>query len=157
MKLFKIKEKHHNLIDDLFHTDKANFYKKSKMSSEEWVDLGFPIDKLYSEDVDEKSNCIQLDVMEHEWKTTPPTKEDILNSFDRFLRGKYDDKFKNDEIFFAFHEAVNHICFIELNDIKMYNSMILNHILFMLKSLEKSNNTITIKELIRTLIRVNND
>ena len=43
---YKLKKEYHQMEDDLFHTDKANYYKRAKMNQYFWLDIGFPLDKI---------------------------------------------------------------------------------------------------------------
>ena len=45
-KEFRLRKEFYPLLDDLFHDDKSEYFKRVSMISEYWVDLGFPLDKL---------------------------------------------------------------------------------------------------------------
>jgi hypothetical protein len=45
-KEFRLQKQYYHLLDKLFHTDKAEYFKRVSMISEYWIDLGFPLDKL---------------------------------------------------------------------------------------------------------------
>ncbi len=55
-KQYMLKKEYHSLLDELFHTNKAEYFKRALMIQEYWVDLGFPLDKLEVVKIDDSFN-----------------------------------------------------------------------------------------------------